>query len=443
MAYTSPKYTYVSNAPAFQRLQDDLSASVVAGKERARTAEEERLKELKENEKANDDLLRFGRAQNMAFNKKWWEKNQYDNPNAESVAKKFFSGTGKEYADLAMKINSGDCESDNCETEMAQLQVLEGYPEATADFIGDLNSEFSKIGGRDYDKNQESDYTLASKIFNGEPGFTSKDGYKVDMLRNDDGTIEMVFEGPGFKDGKLSINNNTLGSTLDAEGEMIHTVPKMSTLENELLSDSGIFGEDMIDENGIVLPTATLGEDFIVMGPDGRPEYEVITSSDGMYQQNVLKWDENKFNNKMKLYLDTQLETMQETPSDMIGLWNVRLSPGAKSYDEDLARAALGLPDAEADVVKKAWGESKFSQIVQEPWSYDDIPLSDEKKALFAAVYASKMKETFKKRFMPQIVAPGLDGQVSYTEKALAALNTNTNKGFTNPGKGSWNTGGQ
>ena len=76
----------------------------------------------------------------MAFNKKWWEKNQYDNPNAESVTKKFFSGTGKEYADLAMKINSGDCESDNCETEMAQLQVLEGYPEATADFIGDLNS---------------------------------------------------------------------------------------------------------------------------------------------------------------------------------------------------------------------------------------------------------------------------------------------------------------
>ena len=442
MAYTSPKYTYVSNAPAFQRLQDDLSASVVAGKERARTAEEERLKELKENEKANDDLLRFGRAQNMAFNKKWWEKNQYDNPNAESVAKKFFSGTGKEYADLAMKINSGDCESDNCETEMAQLQVLEGYPEATADFIGDLNSEFSKIGGRDYDKNQESDYTLASKIFNGEPGFTSKDGYKVDMLRNDDGTIEMVFEGPGFKDGKLSINNNTLGSTLDAEGEMIHTVPKMSTLENELLSDSGIFGEDMIDENGQVLPTATLGEDFIVMGPDGRPEYEVITSSDGMYQQNVLKWDEDKFNSKMKLYLDTQLETMQETPSDMIGLWNVRLSPGAKSYDEDLARAALGLPDAEADVVKKAWGESKFSQIVQEPWSYDDIPLSDEKKALFAAVYASKMKETFKKRFMPQIVAPGLDGQVSYTEKALAALNTNTNTSFTNPGAGSWNTGG-
>ena len=27
------------------------------------------------------------------------------------------------------------------------------------------------------------------------------------MNRNDDGTIEMVFEGPGFKDGKLSINN--------------------------------------------------------------------------------------------------------------------------------------------------------------------------------------------------------------------------------------------
>jgi hypothetical protein len=442
MAYTSPKYTYVSNAPAFQRLQDDLSASVVAGKERARTAEEERLKELKENEKANDDLLRFGRAQNMAFNKKWWEKNQYDNPNAESVTKKFFSGTGKEYADLAMKINSGDCESDNCETEMAELQVLEGYPEATADFIGDLNSEFSKIGGRDYDKNQESDYTLASKIFNGEPGFTSKDGYKVDMLRNDDGTIEMVFEGPGFKDGKLSINNNTLGSTLDAGGELIHTVLNMTELENELLSDSGIFGEDMLDDQGKLLPTAMLSEDYLVMGPDGKPEYETIVSKDGMYQQNMLKWDEDKFNNKLKLYLDTQLETMQEDPSDMIGLWNVRLSAGAKTYDEDLARAALGLPDAEADVVKQAWGESKFSKLVQEPWSYDDLPLSDEKRTLFAAMYTSKIKNSFKKRFMPQMAAPGIDGQLTYTQKALATLNTNTNTSFTNPGAGSWNTGG-
>jgi len=437
MAYTSPKYTYVSNAPAFQRLQDNISSSVVAGKERARKAEEQRLKELKENEKANDDLLRFGRAQNMAFNKAWWAANQYDNPNAESVTKKFFSGTGKEYADLAMKINSGDCESDNCEVEIAQMKTLEGYPAATADFIGDLNAEFSKIGGKDYDKNQESDYTLASKIFNGEPGFTSKNGYKVDMLRNDDGTIEMVFEGPGFKEGKLSINNNTLGSTLDAEGEMIHTVPKMTDLENELLSDSGIFGEDMLDDKGQILPTAALGEEFIVMGPDGKPEYEIVVSSDGTRQQAMLKWDEQKFNNKIKLYLETQLETMQEDPSDMIGLWNVRLSPGAKTYDEDLARAALGLPDAEADVVKQAWNESKFSQIVQEPWSYDDIPLSDEKKALFAAMYASKIKNSFKKRFMPQMAAPGLDGQVTYTPEYLRTLsNTNTN---TNTGG---NTGG-
>jgi len=218
---------------------------------------------------------------------------------------------------------------------------------------------------------------------------------------------------------------------------MIHTVPKMTDLENELLSDSGIFGEDMLDDKGQILPTAALGEEFIVMGPDGKPEYEIVVSSDGTRQQAMLKWDEQKFNNKIKLYLETQLETMQEDPSDMIGLWNVRLSPGAKTYDEDLARAALGLPDAEADVVKQAWNESKFSQIVQEPWSYDDIPLSDEKKALFAAMYASKIKNSFKKRFMPQMAAPGLDGQVTYTPEYLRTLsNTNTN---TNTGG---NTGG-
>jgi len=250
----------------------------------------------------------------------------------------------------------------------------------------------------------------------------------VDMLRNDDGTIEMVFEGPGFKDGKLSINNNTLGSTLDAGGELIHTIPNMTELENELLSDSGIFGEDMLDDQGKLLPTAMLGEDFIVMGPDGKPQYEMIVSSDGTRQQAMLKWDEDKFNNKLKLYLDTQLETMQEEPSDMIGLWNVRLSSGAKTYDEDLARAALGLPDAEADVVKQAWGDSKFSKLVQEPWSYNDLPLSDEKRTLFAAMYTSKVKNSFKKRFMPQMAAPGLDGQVTYTPEYLRTLsNTNIN----------------
>ena len=90
-------------------------------------------------EKENKELLEYGRTQNMAFNKDWWSKNQYENPNSESITQQFFKGTGKEYADLMMKIKSGKCDSDNCTDEMGQVTALEAYPQATADFIGNIN----------------------------------------------------------------------------------------------------------------------------------------------------------------------------------------------------------------------------------------------------------------------------------------------------------------
>ena len=41
-----------------------------------------------------------------------------------------------------MKIKSGDCDSDNCTDEMGQVAALEAYPQATSDFIGNINAEF-------------------------------------------------------------------------------------------------------------------------------------------------------------------------------------------------------------------------------------------------------------------------------------------------------------
>ena len=141
--------------------------------------------------------------------------------------------------------------------------------------------------------------TLASKIFNGQPGFTVKDGYKVNMNRNDDGTIEMVFEGPGFKDGKLSINNNTLGSTLAAGGELVHELPSLAKLQNENLQDMGIFAAEDFTDDGELKPGVSLDEEFMITDADGNVEYETVVSADGMTQQNIIKWDENKFNNKI------------------------------------------------------------------------------------------------------------------------------------------------
>ena len=439
MSYTNPKYTYVDQSKPWRQFSKDMAslAGNIKDKRDLEIKEEEEKKELelKQNEKENKELLEYGRTQNMAFNKDWWSKNQYENPNSESITQQFFKGTGKEYADLMMKIKSGDCDSDNCTDEMGQVTALEAYPQATADFIGNINAEFGKITGKNYDPNQESDYTLASKIFNGQPGFTVKDGYKVNMNRNDDGTIEMVFEGPGFKDGKLSINNNTLGSTLAAGGELVHELPSLAKLQNENLQDMGIFAAEDFTDDGELKPGVSLDEEFMITDADGNVEYETVVSADGMTQQNIIKWDENKFNNKMKIYVDTQLEGLQEDPADMIGLWNVRLGKGALSYDEDLARAALGMPDATAQEVSAAWKDSPYSDLVKGAWSYDDIPLSDEQKTLFAAHYTKNMKDTFKKRFMPQMAAPGLDGQVRYTPQGYAMLTKNkkNTKNSNNP----------
>jgi len=417
MSYTSPKYTHVSRQPAISKFQDEM-ASIFKDKRAAKELE------MKENERKNQQILEFGRAENMAFNKRWWEKNQYDNPNAESLAKKFFANSGKEYADLAMKIKAGNCEDSSCSNEISLLNTLDQKPKVFSTFIGDVDTELSKTAGNNYDKNQDSDYALAYKVFKGEPGFTVKDGYKLDMVQNSDGTMEMVFSGKKFKDGKFQLNNNTLGQTLNAGGVLVNETPKLSFYQNEVLQDAGIFAADDFDEKGELKPGVVLeAEDWQVKGIDGNPVYETVVSADGMYQQNAIKWDEDKLNNKIKPYVDTQLELFNKNPKDMIGLWNLRLGKGAKSYDEDLARAALGMPDAEADVVKKAWKDQGYDAIVKGAWSYDDVPLSDKKKKLFAAHYTNKTKQDLKKRFFPPTPAPGINGQMTYTDAGFKRIN--------------------
>ena len=285
---------------------------------------------------------------------------------------------GKYYAKLKIAIESNKCESEHCALELKQLKQLEEAPQASLDFLSSLIAELSVTEESSFDPNNDYRYAAANSVMAGRPGFSKTDGYQVylDLLQN--GSQQIAFIGPAFQP-PLIINSSALSSLLDSDTSLVASTPNVGANMLLLLPETGLFLQEMINDNKELKSNAKISEEFILKNPDGSFDYEIVDLGDGK-GKNVLKFDMKKIEKKVTPFINAEVAGLMSSEQDAVAAWNVYISKDT-SVDEDAQMAQ----DANA-------GASS--------WSYaEDLPLQQDKKVLFETKYKEYFMNNYLKQF--------------------------------------------
>ena len=215
---------------------------------------------------------------------------QFNDSNAIAYNKAFVAGAsdysfqlldnayrlaGKYYASLKIAIESNKCESEHCAVELKQLKQLEEAPQASLDFLSSIIAELTVTEESSFDPNNDYRYAAANSVMAGRPGFSKTEGYNVYLNLIDDGSQSITFEGPLFQ-VPLIINNNTLLALIGSGTDLIATTPDINKDMLKLLTDVGVMAEGAADEEGNLLPGASISDEFVLKNSDGSYDYEII-----------------------------------------------------------------------------------------------------------------------------------------------------------------------
>ena len=284
---------------------------------------------------------------------------------------------GKYYAKLKIAIDSNKCESEYCALELQQLKQLEEAPQVSLDFLESVISELSVTEESSFDPNNDYRYAAANSVMTGKPGFSKTDGYQVylDLLQN--GSQQIAFIGPAFQPS-LVINSSSLGALLDSDTSLVVSTPNIGKDMLRLLPETGLFMQEMINENKELKANAKISEEFIIKNTDGSFDYEIIDLGKGK-GKNVLKFDMDKIEKKVTPFINAEVAGLMSSEQDVVAAWNVYISKDTSiSEDAQMAQNA------------NAAGSS---------WSYElDLPLAQDKKVLFETKY----KEYFMNNYLEQ-----------------------------------------
>ena len=290
---------------------------------------------------------------------------------------KTYANTGVVYASLKKAVESNNCESENCELESQALLQMQAAPQKSLDFMSDLQSNLMLTDEPAFDPNNNSDYTVANCVLNKRPGFSITDGYLVELNLLPEGSQEIIFLGPGFKQ-PLVINSTALSGILESGQSIVSETPDINKEMLRLLTEIGVFSADMVGEAGVLVAGAKISEEYVMMNTDGSFDYEIIDVGNGK-GRNVLKYDLNKIKRKVEPFINAEIAGMLSSEQSVIAAWNVYISQGTSVQEDDQMAQ-----DANA-------GESS--------WSYEeDLPLQQDKKVLFE----SKYKEYFMNNYLKQ-----------------------------------------
>ena len=294
-----------------------------------------------------------------------------------NLLNKAYEFTGKIYAKMKLSIQNGTCVSENCELEIKKLLELEAAPQKSLDFLSDLISQVSVVDEPNYDPNNNFVFTVIHSLLSSKPGFSKTDGYNISMHLLHDGSQQLVFSGPGIP-GEFTLNNTALTSLLESGTSLVVSTPDIGKNMMELLKDVKIFSEDMVNEDGDLLPTAKISEEFVLVDAEGNPIYEVVDLGDNK-GRNVLQYDMDKIDKKTSPFINAEVAGLLSSEQSAVAAWNVYIAQGASQEEDDQM-----VQDANA-------GHSS--------WSYEkDLPLSQSNKVLFEKKY----KEYFMKNYLKQ-----------------------------------------
>jgi hypothetical protein len=292
------------------------------------------------------------------------------------IIDKAYAGTATAYAKFKMAIDSNKCKEASCEYETKQLQQLKAFPKKSLEFIELVVDQLAVTDMPYYDVNNNYVYMVANYMINSKPGFSKTEGYNIELFLLENGSQELVFEGPLF-DKKLIINSSTLTSLIESGTDLIAETPDINKDMLRLLTEVGIFSADMVGENGELTASAAISDEF-VLKVNGQPDYEIIDIGNGK-GRNVLRYDMDKIERKVTPFINAEVAGILSQEQEAVAAWNVFIAKGT-SVEEDDQMAQ------NANAGSKAWSYEK------------DLPLMPDKKETFE----SKYKDYFMNNYLSQ-----------------------------------------
>ncbi len=321
-------------------------------------------------------LQQFNQSDSIAYNESFISNNNDYN---FQILDNAYRNTGTIYAKLKIAIESNKCQDETCSLELAEIKHMDQAPQLSLDFLSSLMAEFSVTDEPNFDPNNNYKYTAANSILNGRPGFSKSDGYNVYLDLLPGGSQQIVFIGPAFE-YPLVINNTALGSLSKAETSLVVSTPDVSKDMLRLLTEVGIFSPDMVGENGELSAGAKITEEYVIMNPDGTPDYAIIDVGNGK-GRNTLKYDIDKIEKKASPFINAEVAGLMSSEQDAVAAWNVYISKGTSAEEDDQM--------------------AQNANAGEESWSYEeDLPLDQDKKVLFEKKY----KEYFMNNYLKQFI---------------------------------------
>ena len=290
-----------------------------------------------------------------------------------------YRNTGRVYAKLKLAVDSNKCQDETCAYELMEIKHLQEAPQLSLDFLSSLLAELSITEDPNFDPNNNFKYTVANSVLNAKPGFSKSDGYNVylDLLQG--GAQQIVFIGPALVE-PLVINNTALNALNESNISLVAPTPDINKDMLRLLTEVGIFSPDMVGENGELTAGAKITEEYVIMNPDGTPDYEIIDIGNGK-GRNTLKYDLDKVEKKVTPFINAEVAGLLSAEQEAVAAWNVFLAKQTSMEEDDQM--------------------TQDANAAEQSWSYQkDLPLDQNKKEMFAEKYKLYFIDNYLKQFL-------------------------------------------
>ena len=193
MSYRSPKQTYISQQPAYDKLQKDITgAAADIAKKKQDAIETER--------KRGEELDALGRSASQSYINKKAEYNDVGNQVTQGAVGELFAGSGKRVGEITRLTQGANpqCRVDgNCHELQEELAALNRGPAQIKTFIEQLSDQLDYQNIRNFDTGQNSRGQLASNILAGKGKFNEANGYKYSFKKSKGNSYDIVFEYTG------------------------------------------------------------------------------------------------------------------------------------------------------------------------------------------------------------------------------------------------------
>lgn len=419
MSYTSPRYTYVSSQPAYEKMQEQFTSAA---------------SKIATERKRGEANAAKGREGSQAYINKAAEYNSVGNQTTQGAVGKLFEGTGKRVGEL-IRMTQGtnpQCEKDgNCDVLQTELAELQKGPGLVKNFIENLSDQLDYSNLNNFDAGQNSNGVIASNILSGKSGFNSADGYTYSLEKGEGGSYDIIFKSDeaefynpdtGEYSNEFSLNSAAFADMAHNNKSYFAETPTADSQIQAVLGEAGGAGIYKYDEKGN--RTGSYDISKFLADPNNLTSYEISKSNkegvaDTFY--GVVDIDKLKADNRIMGAIASQLEGFIGNVNDDIAgaddgaaraFYNKVLSKQTdlNTYDIGMMKNTMAefykgeknIDDMEDDEIRKVFGETM--EIFDEngersAFGYREN-LTPKQKKLFSSLYTQHMLSEIQKDMM-------------------------------------------